>query len=112
MFKCYLCNSISKSGEPCTILPIKIREVEYKTKKGIVFGWEIVKEGYFCKSCAKNYDSPIIEKKAPKFFHQDKWFKDFIKKPKKSYDRGIIKKLSKQDTRFKSNREQARRGRK
>ena len=80
MFKCYLCNKVTKPGEHCTILPIKVREKEYHTKKGIVFGWEIVKEAKFCPECTKKFKPPIPEKKAFKSFRQYSWFSEFTNK--------------------------------
>lgn len=94
MFKCYLCKKITSPGIPCHILPIEIREKEYQTKRGIVFGWEIKKTAKFCPDCAKIFNPPIPEKKPFKSFRQYSWFSDFTNKkplrPKKE-DRRIDK---------------------
>ncbi|TRZ81171.1 hypothetical protein D4R86_03050 [bacterium] len=102
MFKCYLCNEIISAGTPCNIIPVKIREKEYKNKGGSVFGWEIVKEGKFCPKCAESYESPVPEKRLPKSFRQYNWFSEFTnKKPpreKKERSEKVIRVTKKERT--------------
>ena len=98
MFKCNNCNRNTKSGEPCHVLPVEIREKSYQTRKGITFGWEIAKSAKFCSDCAEEHHIEIPEKKKSssqtyigvnnpvKFGFEKRWERNRPPERKKKFD--------------------------
>ena len=88
MFICDNCKKPTRPGEPCTKIPISTRIKEYRNQKKITIGWEIAKEGKFCKKCAEGIEFTPPEVPSPptdktKKYVLNEWFFKLRKRRKR-----------------------------